>query len=128
MRRMVRQVVAKKVPRSPLLGHVSVGQLDHVIFALRDADVDEDVVAEPVCYHQRIIHPSLSSKVPCSLPTAPRWFDGLTMEEIRTATLELLIQNERRWGTLFAILAQPLSGQQGRENQACKRESNRNVV
>ena len=52
VRLMLRQVGAKKVPRLPLLGHVLVGQLDHVVLALPNADVDEDVVAEPVCYHQ----------------------------------------------------------------------------
>ena len=81
-----------------------MGQLDQVIFALPDADVDEDVVAEHVCYPQQIIHQPLRPKVPCSLPAAPRWFDGLTMEEIRTATLELLIQKQQRWGTPLSIL------------------------
>ena len=37
--------------------------------------------------------------MPCLLPAAPRWFDGLTMEDNGTATLEVLIQGERRWGT-----------------------------
>ena len=46
----------------------------------------------------------MSPKVPCSLPATPRWFDGLMMEEIRTATLELVIQNDRRWGTPISIL------------------------
>ena len=101
---MVRQIGAKKVPRLPLLGPVLVGQLDQVIFALPDADVDEDFVAEPVCYPQRNTHRLLSPTVPCSLPVAPRWFDGLTMEEIRATTLEFLLKNERRWGTPISIL------------------------
>ena len=52
VRLLVRQIGTKKVARLQLLGHLSVRELDKVIFAFPDADVDDDVVAEPVCYPQ----------------------------------------------------------------------------
>ena len=101
---MVRQINTKKVPPLTLLGHVSLGQFDHIILSLPDADVDDYFVAEAVSYPRGTIYHSLSPKVPCWLPPSLRWFDGLTTEEISDTTLELLLQNERRSGSPFSIL------------------------
>ena len=56
-------------------------------------------------------------------------FDGLTTEEIRDTTLELLLQNERRWGRAITTLRKSFKfGDPVVQDQAGKQQSDQNVL